>query len=73
MGTKEEDRCLCGPRVLAQMDPEKQPYNVIRAAITNVQLTREGGAFLIVSALRAALGTKPIQEAVRLFRQLMGL
>ena len=25
-----------------------------------------------VSALRAALGTKPIQEAVRLFRQLMG-
>ena len=37
------------------------------------QLTREGGAYLIVSALRTAMETKPIQEAVRLVRQLMGL
>ena len=56
MGTKEEDRYLCGPRVQAQMDPQKQPYKVIRAAITNVQLTREGGTYLIVSPHRSALG-----------------
>ena len=54
---KKEVRYLCGPRALAQMDPEKQ-YKLIRAAITNVQLTGEGGAHLIVSALRAALETK---------------
>ena len=57
MGTKEEHRCLCGPRVLADMDPEKQPYQVIRAAITTVQLTGDGGAYLMVSALLAALET----------------
>ena len=46
MVTKEGDRHLCGLRVLAQMYPE-----VIRAAITNGQLTRGGGAYLIVSEL----------------------
>ena len=30
MGTKKENRSLCGPRVLAQTDPEKQPYKVTR-------------------------------------------
>ena len=72
MGTKEEHRCLCGPSVLADMDPEKQPYQVIRATITTVQLTGDGGAYLMVSALLAALETQPIQEAARRFRQLMG-
>ena len=62
MGIKKEDRYLCGPRVLAKLDQEKQRCNVIRAAMTNVQLTRECGADLIVSTLRAALGAKPIQE-----------
>ena len=55
------------------MGPEKQPYKVIRVAITHVQFTCEGGAYIMVSALRAALETKPIQEAVRLFRQLVEL
>ena len=62
MGTKKESRHLCGPRVLAQMDPEKQPFKMIQAAITNIQLTRKGRAHLIVRPLRASLGTKPIQE-----------
>ena len=66
VGTKEVDRHLCGPKVLAQMDPEK----VIWAKITNVQFTGKGGAYLVVPA---AMGMKPIQEAVRLFRQLTGL
>ena len=37
MGTKEEDLHLCGPRVLAQMNPEKQPHNAIRNAVTTAQ------------------------------------
>ena len=68
-GRKKVDRLLCGPRVLAQMDPEQLPRQVIRSAITNVQLT---GAHLVVSVFRAALGDTTIPETVRLFRQLTG-
>ena len=73
MGTKKEERYLCGPRLLAQMDPERQPYKVVKSAVTTAQLAAEGGATLVVTALRRSLGVRPIQEAVRLFRQLMGL
>ena len=69
LGTKKEERYLWGPRLLAQMDPEPQPYKVVKSAVT----TAEGGATLVIAALRRALGARPIQEAVRLFRQLMGL
>ena len=73
LGTKKEERSLCGPRLLAQMDPEGQPYKVVKSAVTTTQLAAEGGATLVIAALRRALGARPIQEAVRLFRQLMGL
>ena len=73
LGTKEEERYLCGPRLLAQMDPERQPHKVVKSAVTTTQLAAEGGATLVIAALRRALGARPIQEAVRLFRQLMGL
>ena len=66
LGTKEEGRCLCGPRLLAQMDPERQPYKVVKSAVTTTQLAAEGGATLVIAALRRALGDRPIQEAVRL-------
>ena len=68
LGTKTEERYLSGPRLLAQMDPERQPYKVVKSAVS-----AEGGATLVIAALRRALGARPIQEAVRLFRQLMGL
>ena len=55
------------------MDPERQPHNVVQSAVTTTQLAAEGGATLVIAALRRALGARPIQEAVRLFRQLMGL
>ena len=71
LGTKKEERYLCGPRLLAQMDPERQPYKVVKSAVTTTQLAAEGGATLVIAALRRALGARPIQEAVRLFRQLM--
>ena len=45
------------------MDPDKQPFTVFRNAITTVQVTGEGGAYLIMSALGPALVTKPIKEA----------
>ena len=73
LGTKKEERYLCGPRLLAQMDPERQPCKVVKSAVTTTQLAAEGGATLVIAALRLALGARPIQEAVRLFRQLMGL
>ena len=73
LGTKKEERNLCGPRLLAQMDPERQPYKVVKSAVTTTQLAAEGGATLVIAALRRALGARPSQEAVRLFRQLMGL
>ena len=73
LGTKKEERYLCGPRLLAQMDPERQPYKVVKSAVMTTQLAAEGGATLVIAALRRALGARPIQEAVRLFRQLMGL
>ena len=59
--------------LLALMDPERQPYKVDKSAVTTTQLAAEGGATLVIAALRRALGARPIQEAVRLFRQLMGL
>ena len=45
----------------------------MKSAVTTTQLAAEGGATLVIAALRRALGARPIQEAVRLFRQLMGL
>ena len=44
LGTKKEERYLCGPRLLAQMDPERQPYKVVKSAVTTTQLAAEGGS-----------------------------
>ena len=73
MGTNKKERYLCDLRLLAQMDPERQPYKVVKSAMTTAKLAAEVGATLVVAALRRSLGVRPIQEAVRLFRQLMGL
>ena len=73
LGTTKEERYLCGPRLLEHMDPERQPYKVVKSAVSTTQLAAEGGATLVIAALRRALGARPIQEAVRPFRQLMGL
>ena len=34
LGTKKEERYLCGPRLLAQTDPERQPYKVVKSGVT---------------------------------------
>ena len=54
LGTKKEERYLCGPRILAQMVPERQPYKVVKSAVTTTQLAVEGGATLVIAALRRA-------------------
>ena len=46
---------------------------MVKSVVTTAQLAAEGGATLVVAALRRALGARPILEAARLFRQLMGL
>ena len=38
--TKKEERYLCGPRLLAQMDPERQPYKVVKSAVTTTRVER---------------------------------
>ena len=48
LGTKKEERYLCGPRLLAQMDPQRQPYKVVKSAVTPTQLAAEGGATLVM-------------------------
>ena len=73
LGTQKEECYLWGPRLLAHMDPERQPYKVVKSAVTTTQLAAKGGATLVIAALRRALGARPIQETVRLFRQLIGL
>ena len=72
-GQRKRSAIYAVTRLLAQMDPERQPYKVVKSAVTTTQLAAEGGATLVIAALRRALGARPIQEAVRLFRQLMGL
>ena len=43
-------------------DPERQPYKVVKSAVTTTQLAAEGGATLVIAALRRALGARPSQE-----------
>ena len=59
MGTKEEERYLCGPRLVAQMDPERQPYKVVKSAVTTAQLAAEGGATLVGCGSTTFLGSSP--------------
>ena len=65
MGTKKEDRYQCGPRVLAQGGSRETAVqddscrDHLRATLRRSCCFSDG-----VPALRAALGAKPIQEAV---------
>ena len=44
-----------------------------QSAVATTQQAADGGATLVIAALRRDMGARPTQEAVRLFRQLMGL
>ena len=74
-GTKKTDRHLCANRILSRFDPERLPYKTITNAISEELLEQEdgSGALAIAPALRQGLGPKTMQEAVKLFRELLSL
>ena len=66
--TKQEERYLCGPRLLSTFDPEGDAFRYFRDNLTDVQLeTADGsGALMIVKTIRLSVGPNSTQEAVRL-------
>ena len=75
MSTKRDEKCLCGPRLLARFQPESDSFRIVRETLTDAQLTAEDGSggTAIVAALRVQLGPKSMQQTVRLFLQLLKL
>ena len=66
--TKEEERYLCGPRLLSTFDPERDSFRHVRDNLINVQLEAAdgSGALMIVKTTGLSVGPKSTQEAVRL-------
>ena len=66
--TKEEERYLCGPRLLSTFDPEGDTFRCVRDNLTDVHLEAADGssALMIVKTIRLSVGPKSTQEAVRL-------
>ena len=58
MGTKKEDRYLCGPRALAQMDREKQPLQGDSGRDHKCAVHSRVVLISSCQALQGALGTK---------------
>ena len=66
---------MCANRILSRFDPERLPYKTITKAISDELLEQQdgSGAVAIAPALRQGLGPKTMQEAVKLFRELLSL
>ena len=66
--TKEEERYLCGSRLLPTFDPEEDTFRYARDNLTDVQLEAADGssALMIVKTIRLSVDAKSTQEAVRL-------
>ena len=66
--TKEEEGCLCGPRIVSTFDPEGDTFRYVRDNLTDAQLEAADGtgALMIVKTIRLSVGLKSTQEAVRL-------
>ena len=75
MSTKRDEKCLCGPRLLARFEPESDSFRIVRESLTDAQLTAEygSGGKALVASLRVQLGPKSMQQAVSLFLQLLKL
>ena len=75
MSTKRDEKCLCGPRLLARFAPESDSFRIVRETLTDAQLTAEDGSggTAIVRALRVQLGPRSMQQAVSLLLQLLKL
>ena len=68
MGTRKDDRYLCGPRLLGTLDPDSNEYKSIRKRVDDGTLSHESGsgALKVVDEIKALLGPRSLQEAVRL-------
>ena len=62
--TKEEERYLCGPRLLATFDPDGDTFRYVRDNLTDVQLEAADGsrALMIVITIRLSVGPKPFRK-----------
>ena len=69
--TKEEERYLCGPRLLSTFVPEGDTCRYVRDNLTDVQLEAAdgSGALMIVKTIRLSVGPKSTQEVVVGFLQ----
>ena len=56
MSTKRDEKCLCGPRLLARFEPESDAFRIVREQLTDAQLTAEDGSggTAIIAAPHAA-------------------
>eukprot|EP00969_Alexandrium_andersonii_P277950 12286402-Alexandrium_andersonii.AAC.1 len=70
LGTKEDDRPLLGPRLLAAMDETSQQYEEAKKVPID-ELCKKDGALTVVKRLRGIRGPTSLQEAVKQFRLLM--
>ena len=52
VGDKERGTLLVRSKTFGTDGPERQPYKVVKSAVTTTQLAAEGGATLMIAALR---------------------
>ena len=75
MLTEKANKYLCGPRLFARFEPDSDPFRIITEKLVDEQLTAEdgSGSQSMGLAFRTQLGSKSMQETVRLFLRLIKL
>ena len=68
LGTRKDDRYLCGARVLGTLNPDSDEYANVRKTVDDGKLTANdgSGALAVVDEIKKMLGPRSLQEAVRL-------
>lgn len=68
VGTKKDDKYLCGPRILNTLNPESDESRTAKERVSSDILIHERGegALAVVRAVRNTLGPASIQEGARL-------
>ena len=68
LGTRKDDRYLCGARVLGTLNPDSNGYANVRKQIDEEALCKAdgAGALQVVDEIQKMLGPRSLQEAVRL-------
>ena len=68
LGTRKDDRYLCGARVLGTLNPDSNEYANVRKLVDEETLCKAdgSGALNVVDEIQKMLGPRSLQEAVRL-------